>query len=107
MLAGCSPPMGGVWKISAACPPQSQYGAIEIAASANAVETEPGVYKGTITNNLGQRGEFESRLEDDKLRTQTVWEGLGPTNSLLVYSARSNTFEGIDSNGCSVRVRRP
>jgi hypothetical protein len=99
--------MSGEWRFSAKCPPQSQYGEIEIVGVAIAEEVSVGQYQGTLTNNLGQAGTFLSRIEDDNLRSEITWEGSGPTQALLIYNRETNTFEGIDTNGCAVTMTRP
>jgi hypothetical protein len=106
-VAGCAPKLDGAWQITAVCPPQSHFGAITIEAKAMVEERERDLFVGTITNNLGESGQFVGRLEGTKLRVQTAWDGQGPTESLLILDRQSGTFEGIDSNGCSLRVLRP
>jgi len=107
LLAACVPQVAGSWKITAICPPQSQYGNIRIDAQADVVEIAPNVFRGTVTNNLQQRGSFDSRLDGDALTSRITWEGLGPTESLLVYDRASGSFRGLDSNGCTLSVIRP
>ena len=106
-LVGCVPSIEGAWRITAECPPQSHFGAITIAAQAEVKEVGRGEYVGTISNNLGERGQFAAQMERSNLRVQTVWEGQLPTEALLVADPGGRSFQGIDSNGCDLTVVRP
>ena len=107
VLSGCGPQLEGDWKITANCRPESEYGAITILASASVVETSPNEFSGEVRNNLGQTGRFKARLSENRLTTQTTWDGLLPTQSVLVLDRSSNTFTGTDSNACDLIVVRP
>lgn len=106
-LVGCIPSIEGAWRITANCPPQSHFGAITIAAEAEVEERARGEYTGTITNNLGERGQFAAQMERSNLRVQTTWEGQLPTEALLVADPGGRSYQGMDSNGCSLTVVRP
>jgi hypothetical protein len=106
-LVGCIPSIEGAWRITADCPPQSHFGAITIAAEAEVEERARGEYSGTITNNLGERGQFAAQMERSNLRVQTTWEGQLPTEALLVADPGGRSYQGMDSNGCSLTVVRP
>ena len=107
LLSACRPQLDGAWKVTAVCPPQSHFGAITINAQADVVEREKGLFVGTITNSLGERGQFVGRLDGDTMTAGTEWEGQLPTQSLLVLDRRTGSFKGMDSNGCSLDVVRP
>ena len=106
-LVGCVPSIEGAWRITAVCPPQSHFGAITIAAQAEVEERARGDYVGSITNDLGERGQFAAQMERSALRVQTIWEGQLPTEALLVADPGGRSYQGIDSNGCSLTVVRP
>jgi hypothetical protein len=107
VVAGCTPVIDGAWRISAVCPPQSHFGAITIEAQAEVEERGRGQFVGRITNNLGERGQFTGQMERSNMRVQTSWEGQLPTKALLVADPGGRSFQGIDSNGCTLRVVRP
>lgn len=106
-MVGCVPSIKGGWRITAECPPQSHFGAITIEAQAEVEEVGRGQYVGTITNNLGERGEFAAQMARSNLRVQTDWEGQLPTEALLVADPGGRSYQGMDSNGCSLTVVRP
>mgnify|MGYP006994855792 FL=1 len=106
-VVGCVPSIKGAWRITAECPPQSHFGAITIEAQAEVEEVGPGQYVGTVTNNLGERGQFAAQMERSNLRVQTNWDGQLPTETLLVADAGGRSFQGMDSNGCDLTVVRP
>ncbi len=107
VVVGCTPVIDGAWRISAVCPPQSHFGAITIEAQAEVEERGRGQFEGRITNNLGERGQFTGQMERSNMRVQTSWEGQLPTEALLVADPGGRSFQGIDSNGCTLRVVRP
>lgn len=107
VIAGCTPVIDGAWRISAVCPPQSHFGAITIEAQAEVEEQERGQFVGWITNNLGESGQFAGQMERTNMRVQTSWDGQLPTEALLVADPGGRSFQGIDSNGCTLRVVRP
>jgi hypothetical protein len=107
MVVGCVPSIEGAWRITAICPPQSHFGAITIEAQAEVEERARGDYVGTVTNNLGERGQFAAQMERSNLRVQTEWDGQLPTEALLVADPGGRSFQGIDSNGCGLTVVRP
>ncbi len=107
LLSSCGPDLEGDWKITANCRPESEYGAITILASASVVETSPNEFSGEVRNNLGQTGRFKASLSQNRLSTQTTWDGLLPTQSVLILDRSSNSFTGTDSNACDLIVVRP
>lgn len=106
-VVGCVPSIEGAWQITADCPPQSHFGAITIEARAEVEERARGEYFGTVTNNLGERGQFAAQMERSNLRVQTAWAGQLPTEALLVADPGGRSFQGIDGNGCDLTVVRP
>lgn len=106
-LSACGPELQGDWKITANCRPESEYGAITILASASVVETSPNEFSGEVRNNLGQTGRFKASLSQNRLTTQTTWDNLLPTQSVLTLDRSSNSFTGTDSNSCDLIVVRP
>ncbi len=107
MVVGCVPSIEGAWRITAECPPQSHFGAITIEAQAEVEERARGEYFGTVTNTLGERGQFAAQTERSNLRVQTAWDGQLPTEALLVADPGGRSFQGMDSNGCDLTVVRP
>ncbi|MBA4351628.1 MAG: hypothetical protein C0427_10320 [Rhodobacter sp.] len=107
VVAGCTPVIDGAWRITAECPPQSHFGAITIEAQAEVEEVGRGQYVGSVTNNLGERGQFAAQMERSNLRVQTNWDRQLPTETLLVADAGGRSFQGMDSNGCDLTVVRP
>jgi hypothetical protein len=107
VVAACTPAIDGAWRISAVCPPQSHFGAITIEAQADVQEQGRGQFVGTITNTLGERGQFTGQMDRSNMRVQTAWEGQLPTEALLVADPGGRSFQGIDSNGCTLTVVRP
>ena len=107
MAAGCMPSIDGAWRIKAECPPQSHFGAITIEAKAEVQEQGRGQFVGSITNDLGETGQFIGQQERSNLRVQTAWAGQLPTEALLVADPGGRSFQGIDSNGCDLTVVRP
>lgn len=107
LLSGCGPDLKGDWKITANCRPESEYGEITILAEASVIETSKNEFSGEVRNNLGQSGRFIARLSENRLDTKTTWDGLDPTESVLVLDRSTNTFTGRDSNACDLIVVRP
>lgn len=107
LLVACAPRLAGDWNITAQCPPQSPFGQRTVVATANVEETDQGLFRGVVKNDLGQSGQFDGRIEGDKLRAKITWEGPEPTNALLIFNKATRSFEGLDSNGCALVVVRP
>jgi hypothetical protein len=107
LLTGCSYPLEGAWDITASCPAESEYGERVIRAQASATEVKPNEFVGEITNDLGQRGQFQASLKNNVLVTETTWAGLLPTSSRLTLDRSSGAFTGLDSLGCTLLVVRP
>lgn len=107
LIMACAPRLAGDWNITAQCPPQNPFGQRAVVATANVEETGQGLFRGVVKNDLGQSGQFDGRIKDDKLHAKVTWEGAGATDALLTFNRASRSFEGQDSNGCSLVVVRP
>jgi outer membrane biogenesis lipoprotein LolB len=107
LLSACVQDVSGAWSVLASCPKESKLGEVTVTATATMQETDKGVYKGSIINSFGQKGELDAVLDGKTMSVKVLWQGSGSTEALLSLVDADRTYVGNDTEGCSLRVRRP
>ena len=87
------------WRILVECSEESALGAVLISAHAKVQLVWTGMFAGSISNDVGNSGDFRAIVACDNVAAVVTYPGGTPIFATLTFNHASGQLEGIDSNG--------
>lgn len=98
------PDLSGLWRFQGTCPNPTGFGTVAVSGEFQMQKMAPGTYQGSIYNNYGYTGNFQTTASGGYASTQVVWSDYSVSQSNGVLSADGRVMDIQDTSGCFSRA---